>query len=326
MFDESYGPGATIDSPPGTNEDLDVPDVEKPALDQVIAELGLEGKGEGETMRKLENFFQTKFTYRMWQEPHRLPDSEETPLSRFLLESRAGHCEYFATATVLLLRDLHFHARYAVGYAVHECAGNEYVVRQRDAHAWCIVWNEFTQAWEDFDTTPESWVNVEAKRASPWQSLEDSWSWLEFQLEKFRWDQSPARQYLPLVLVPVLVLLLLQILFRRERTRKRIAEKSPLPAIPRPGRDSEFYLIEKKLAANGVPRPASETLSAWLQRGAVHPLLPELSKPLQSLLHLHYRYRFDPHSLDPADREQLKRGSKEVLDALNRWNRPEPSS
>ena len=62
-------------------------------------------------------------------------------MSRFLLRTRSGHCEYFATATVLLLRQLGIPARYAVGYAVHEATGRKYVVRQRDAHAWCLVWN-----------------------------------------------------------------------------------------------------------------------------------------------------------------------------------------
>ena len=84
-----------------------------------------------------------------------------TPLTRFLLTSRSGHCEYFATATVLLLRQLGIPARYAVGYYVHEPAGSGYVVRERDAHAWCLAWNRQTGSWDDFDTTPASWVAIE---------------------------------------------------------------------------------------------------------------------------------------------------------------------
>jgi transglutaminase-like putative cysteine protease len=51
--------------------------------------------------------------------------TNETPLARFLLRTRSGHCEYFATATVLLLRQLGIPARYAVGYAVHEASGRQ---------------------------------------------------------------------------------------------------------------------------------------------------------------------------------------------------------
>ena len=38
-------------------------------------------------------------------------------MTRFLCEHRTGHCEYFATATTLLLRAAKIPARYAVGYA-----------------------------------------------------------------------------------------------------------------------------------------------------------------------------------------------------------------
>src|SRR6266851_4629986 len=82
-------------------------------------------------LRAIHGFFQNKFTYSTWQERDRLTSTNETPLARFLLRSRSGHCEYFATATVLLLRQLHIPARYAVGYAVHEHSGQKYVVRQR---------------------------------------------------------------------------------------------------------------------------------------------------------------------------------------------------
>ncbi|MBT8330725.1 MAG: transglutaminase-like domain-containing protein, partial [Deltaproteobacteria bacterium] len=39
-------------------------------------------------------------------------------IENFLTRSRSGHCEYFATATVLLLRQAGIPARYARGYSV----------------------------------------------------------------------------------------------------------------------------------------------------------------------------------------------------------------
>ena len=56
----------------------------------------------------VEKFFAGKFTYSTWQGTDKLPPTNTTPLTRFLLTSRSGHCEYFATATVLLLRELEF--------------------------------------------------------------------------------------------------------------------------------------------------------------------------------------------------------------------------
>ncbi len=160
VFDALYGSGPTMDSPPDTNEDLSVPPKEIPALEQVLAEMRLRRPSRTEALRALSEFFQgsNKFHYSTWQGLDKLKSRTKTPLTRFLLHTRSGHCEYFATATVFLLRQLGIPARYAVGYAVHEGSGGKYVVRQRDAHAWCLVWNPDTRTWQDFDTTPASWV------------------------------------------------------------------------------------------------------------------------------------------------------------------------
>jgi len=140
IFDALPGRGGTIDAPPDTLEDYLVPGREKYALRQVIDEAHLAGLGRAETLQAIQRFFEARFSYRTWQVPFgRRGITNETALGRFLLKDRSGHCEYFATATVLLLRELKIPARYAVGYAVHEHSGNGYVVRQRDAHAWCLV-------------------------------------------------------------------------------------------------------------------------------------------------------------------------------------------
>src|SRR5262249_21143994 len=143
-------------------------------------------------------------------------------------------------ATVLLLRQLGIPARYAVGYAVHERSGSGYVVRLRDAHAWCLVWNEKAKRWQDFDTTPASWVEEEASRASPFQKLSDLWAWLEFQLSSLRWGQSNLRPYLLSVLGLALTLLLYQIFRRQKRGKQKLRKPEPSPDWP--GLDSEFYL------------------------------------------------------------------------------------
>lgn len=320
MLDASYGPGATIDSPPSADsnedEDLLVHEQEFAALDAVIDELQLHGAGRDQALRTLGGFFADKFTYSTWQGRSRL-GTNETPLSRFLLTTRSGHCEYFATATVLLLRRLEIPARYAVGYAVHEGSGKKYVVRQRDAHAWCLVWDQDKQIWEDFDTTPASWVAIEARRAWPLQWLSDAWSRLGFEIAKIRWGQSRLRQYLLIVIVPGLAVLLYQIIFRRGRRRRHGDQDQTGLATNWPGLDSEFYLLEEKLAGRGVPREPGEPVSDWLERVAESPSLTGLREPLRELLRLHYRYRFDPLGLSEADREVLKREASACLEKLS---------
>lgn len=322
IFDAGYGPGITLDSPPDANWDLLVPTNEMPALDRVISEMKLSGLDEPQTLRAVHGFFQDRFKYSLWQEPSRGSSTNETPMSRFLLHSRSGHCEYFATTTVLLLRELKIPARYAVGYAVHEPSGKGFVVRERDAHAWCLVWNRRTGAWEDFDTTPASWIEAEGRRASTTQWLSDFWSWVGFQIAKFRWGQTEWRQYFLWALVPVLALLLYQIIFRRGRKlQRRKSGREMAGAMSWPGLDSEFYQLERKLAERGVPRQSSEPLSDWLARALADEALKDLRAPLQELLRLHYRHRFDPHGLNTQDRETLTREAKACLDRLTQAHR-----
>jgi hypothetical protein len=325
IFDARYGPGATMDSPPDTSTnwlDLAVPTNEAPVLEKVVSEMKLSGKNESQTLQNVYEYFQKHFTYSVWQGPGKPEPANPAatgPLAHFLLTSHSGHCEYFATATVLLLRELKIPARYAVGYAVHEKSGSGYVVRERDAHAWCLVWDARSKTWEDFDTTPASWVAEEGKRASVWQWLSDVRSWIGFQFAKFRWGQSNLRQYILWALVPVLALLLYQIYSRRGRRREqRKADKRAGFAVIWPGLDSEFYLLETKLAARGVPRQSGELLSVWLERALAEPGLKDLRGPLLELLQLHYRHRFDPRGLTARQREALSREVKACLERLSR--------
>jgi hypothetical protein len=316
-FDAIYAPGPTMDADPKPI-DLNVSPREVPALEQIASELKLHGQSKDQALRTLSRFFASNFTYSTWQPLTKSANTDETPLSRFLLSTHKGHCEYFATATTLLLRQAGHPARYAVGYFVHEQAGRKYVVRERDAHAWCLVWDARTKTWQDFDTTPASWVVVEAQRASWWQWFSDLWSWIRYQSAKVWWGQTNLRQYLLWALVPVLALLLYQIVFRRGRRRQRAKKREEDLAMVWPGLDSEFYLLEKKLAARGAPRLASESLLDWLERATAAADAKELQASLRELLQLHYRYRFDPQGLSVQERQALREQAKACLDKLIR--------
>jgi hypothetical protein len=260
-------------------------------------------------------FFGTQFGYTLLQRPHKSTNQNETALSWFLLKSRAGHCEYFATATVLLLRELGIPARYTVGYAVHERDGNKFVVRQSDAHAWCRWWNAATKSWADLDTTPGIWMDQEREQQSPLQFLSDGWSWLVFQFSKFRFGQGHIRQYIPWVTAPLLALLLGQILFRRGKRKQGKNLEEGAGKIEWPGLDSEFYKLEAELARRGFTRRPSETFSEWLGRSAADPELFPLQETLRRILRRHYQYRFDPQGLNAGEREQLR---EEVAECLAR--------
>lgn len=309
IFNAFFGPGGTLDSAPEAGDTNEVPSRETAALEQVIQELDLRGRTLGETTAALNRFFQEKFEYRTWQRAPPSLTNNVTPLARFLTQTRAGHCEYFATASVLLLRQLGFPARYAVGYAVHEKAGeNRFVVRQRDAHAWCLVWNG--SRWVDFDATPASWVAAEGQRASPFQGWSDFWSRLGFELSKVRWGQSHLRQYLLWALFPILGLLLFSVFSRTRRHKRAGAQDRASENLVWPGLDSEFYQLEKSLAAMGIVREPAETMGAFVARAAAHREVLGAGQPLHEAFQLHYRYRFDPNGLSRADRQRLRAASQ----------------
>jgi transglutaminase-like putative cysteine protease len=77
------------------------------------------------------------------------------PVEDFLFHRRRGHCEYFASALVIMCRSLDIDARLVQGYRASEFnpIGNYYVVRERDAHAWAEVFVP-DRGWVTFDPTP----------------------------------------------------------------------------------------------------------------------------------------------------------------------------
>ncbi|HYE13697.1 MAG TPA: DUF3488 and transglutaminase-like domain-containing protein [Pyrinomonadaceae bacterium] len=80
------------------------------------------------------------------------------PLSDFLFNVRSGHCEYFSSAMVVMLRTLRIPARVVNGFGEGEYneASGAYVVRQADAHSWVEVYFPESDAWVTFDPTPVS--------------------------------------------------------------------------------------------------------------------------------------------------------------------------
>ncbi|HEU4752772.1 MAG TPA: transglutaminaseTgpA domain-containing protein, partial [Armatimonadota bacterium] len=102
---------------------------------------------------------------------------EGDPVSTFLLEGRAAHCEYFASAAVVLLRCLGIPARYVTGFYAHEASGpGSMVVRERDAHAWAEAWID-GKGWITVDATPADGLPDHAGSGTP--ALLRAWEWLQ---------------------------------------------------------------------------------------------------------------------------------------------------
>jgi len=278
------------------------------------------GKTPREILRALTAFFFNHFEYSSWlPSAHRLR-LNLTPLSNFLLSERRGHCEYFATAATLLLRKAGVPARYAVGYAVHEKSGRTYLVRQRHAHAWCLVWVD--GRWQDFDPTPGSWIPAEDSRAAWTEWLSDWWSRIWFEFSRWRWGEARIRDYLVWAALPVLALLLVRLALTGKWRRQRRKKVSLRPLSSLPGADSEFYLVQQEAARRGLLRQPDETPRGWWRRLERETPLARWRDSFETMLRLHYRYRFDPAGLLPGERAQLREGAQECLRRLRA--RPQP--
>jgi hypothetical protein len=163
---------------PSADADLAVPQLLEPTLDQLIRDEQLRGATPAASLAAVQNLFATKFAYSL-----NLSDPKDAAKGRniadFLLRDRKGHCEYFGTGTVLLLRRLGIPARYAVGYSVQDWSDLEgaFVVRNRHAHAWTMAYLD--GRWLEVDTTPANWATSEAEEArSVFGPMMDMFSWL----------------------------------------------------------------------------------------------------------------------------------------------------
>jgi protein-glutamine gamma-glutamyltransferase len=287
-----------LDVPP-TADDLQIPSNDKKYLSELYTELNLSRQNPQQVLNSLRNFFAQHFQYSL---KLRTPTSGyKTPLEYFLRESRVGHCEYFATATVLLLRTAGIPARYAAGYAAIEYSEleNVYIARQRHAHAWTLAYID--GHWIEFDTTPATWVELEEEMAAFLQPIYDLWSWLVYQYQKWRWREGESsNEWLLWLILPLSVLLIWRLYSREKvaRSPKKSAKGTPKIA----GSDSAFYQIVEHLNATGYIRQPGETLNTWLKRiGVSHQSAIEM----QIMMNLHQRYRFDPNSLNLQEQAQL---------------------
>jgi len=290
-----YTQAGPLDAPPG-EADLHVPPQEAAVAGRVVADLSLADRSPLEKVATIAAYFRRHFRYSTWKGERA---RKESALEEFLLSSRAGHCEYFATATTLLLRAAGVPARYTVGYSVQEWSRLEqrYLVRARHAHAWALAY--VNGAWRDVDTTPAVWAETEQSETSFLEPVYDLWSFAVFQFSKWRWseDDSGVGRYAAWLLIP-LVLLLVWRLYSRRRVGRAPAAAGPAVALARPGQDSEFYRITERLHAAGLGRRPDEPQSEWIER--IH------AAELAPILNLHYRYRFDPTGLEATERAALR--------------------
>jgi protein-glutamine gamma-glutamyltransferase len=128
-----------------------------PALDPRIPALAREitarGRNPFDKAILIESYLRSRFSYTL----NLTGKPGDDPLPHFLFETRAGHCEYFASAMTVMLRTLGIPSREVNGFLpgeYNDLAG-DYIVRASDAHSWVEVYFP-ASGWLTFDPTPPS--------------------------------------------------------------------------------------------------------------------------------------------------------------------------
>ena len=198
------------------------------------------------------------------------------PLAEFLFEKKAGYCEYFASAAVVLLRLQGVPARFVKGLSVGpqtDQGGGLHVVRDSDAHAWVEAWIP-GEGWVEADPTPPGSFAEAHGRADSFQrflqrvraALSVGWARLTVRgpvslLRQVARELS--RVVARAVREPVLWLVALSLalgprLVRSWRSRRRRRRAAALDASPAVSAELRALVreVERRWTALGRPRPA----------------------------------------------------------------------
>jgi hypothetical protein len=305
------------ETPPLAREDLMIPPRERSVITQTAQEIGL--LDEPDFNRKLEllrKWFWQNFKYSRDLKifTYTAVVTQPTGIDKFLTVAREGHCEYFATAAVLLLREADIPSRYATGYVVRErdAKRNEMVIRGTHGHAWCRVWNEASQQWVDFDTTPPQGLASATPELTRMQRFNDALK--RIREDFFLWRNRPNNRLASTLVMSTIALAVAGFVGRRLwKSKRRIESLKSFHQAEGPRIRTPLHDLEPHVRKHLGYRPAGQTFAAWLKR--LNPAIAD-RRMLDDAIALHQRMRFDPAAEVPEDRAKLVEISKVIGEAL----------
>jgi len=307
--------------------DLQIPEKEKLALKRVGHSLGLDNPSLStrEKIKRLRSFFLHQCSYSTYLTiPQLSRDQRLTAIGNFLEVTRRGHCEYFATATTLLLRQAGIPARYCVGFSVQEydIKQKEWVMRGKHAHAWCRVWisddptNTHQKGhWEDLDLTPPSWTSMENISSLSWQQKILDW-WLRLREDFSIWrTHQNNKSRVTTIFFTLLACLSFWILwklwqshtFKKTPRRRGYTKPKDSPVTP-------LHKLESRLTKHLGPRPVGTSLVSWFTNLSHHH--PEWKNNIEQIAKLHNTMRFDPNGISDEEKLELSKLCQDLTQKL----------
>ncbi|MGV3654451.1 MAG: transglutaminase TgpA family protein, partial [Noviherbaspirillum sp.] len=256
-------------------------------------------------------------------------------VDEFLFSTRAGFCEHYAGAFVVLMRALDIPARVVTGYQGGELnpVDGYLTVRQSDAHAWAEVWLP-GRGWIRIDPTaavapdrvqrnlaamapaallggmagfsgdPDSWLARLQSWRHGWEAVNNAWNqWIL--------DYSPTRQksFIESLGFANADWQTLTLLMMAGGVLAAAAAGLPLLTARRPANPADvlYHALCRRLAQRGVPRAPHEGPRAYGRRlAAAAPLPPAGMEAAARFLALYenHRYGGGPDSDAAGSRKQ----------------------
>ncbi len=129
---------------------LQLPPDLPPAIPELARQVAADAPTPYDKAQAITRYLRSEITYTTSVPP--TPAGRDT-LAWFLFDHKAGFCNYYATAEVVMLRSLGIPARLAVGFAegIFQPPG-WYIVRENNAHAWPEVYFPGV-GWVEFEPT-----------------------------------------------------------------------------------------------------------------------------------------------------------------------------
>ncbi len=304
-----------MDVPSARN--LIVPENERYVLQETIKRIDAPDFSDSSKIAALVQYFQRDFSYSL-----RFLGKEgyETPLGNFLLKEKRGFCEYFATATALLLRLYGIPSRYVVGYVITEKSWLErkYVVRERHAHAWAEAFVD--NKWIIVDTTPADWVEKDLEQASMSGAAQDIFSLIRHQYRLFQIGSGTENTLIYSAIVIVLTSYLVFRIYRRMKIKQVEGDKIIVKLRLFERVLSPFSAVIDACIQTEIPRREKESLIDWAARA--HPWQVFDHLLFTYLYHLHLQLLYDPLGLSVEEGELLRIGSEKFLKEMENLKRP----
>lgn len=251
-------------------EDLVYPEEKSEILEKIVKEANLSSDFDvNENIKRLHQWYANNFTYTL----NYTDNGKIRTFDDFLISSRRGHCEYFASSTALILRYIGIPTRYVTGFLVNDKREDEgkgmYWIRLKNAHAWNVYWDGY--GWKVIDNTPASIIEGETEDQSllsiisdkieHWRYVYDNWVMTDKQIQ--------------LVFLGIILLIALTVSYfklknlkaRRVRINKNFSNQI----------DRDFYTEMFKYIKK-YPKHDSETWMEWAKKTNNNSLIEKVKK------------------------------------------------